>query len=71
MTLPKRPTDINCLTYDVVAETVGAKEKIVFETKNKNAVSLGQKGGKARANSLTAEERSKIATKAAETRWKD
>jgi hypothetical protein len=44
-----------------------------YEGKNPAAVELGRlggkKGGKARAAKLTAEERSRIARKAAETRW--
>lgn len=44
------------------------------DTRNPAAVALSKlgasKGGKARAEKLTAEERSEIARKAAETRWK-
>jgi hypothetical protein len=32
-------------------------------------VALGKKGGKARADSMTAEKRAEIAKKAAESRW--
>lgn len=43
--------------------------------KNPSAVSLGRlgglKGGKARAEKLTAKRRSEIASKAAKARWKD
>jgi hypothetical protein len=37
--------------------------------KNPHAVALGQKGGKARLQKLTAEERSEIARKAVLARW--
>jgi hypothetical protein len=37
--------------------------------KNPAAVALGRRGGKARAKSLTAEQRRKIARKAAAARW--
>jgi hypothetical protein len=37
--------------------------------KDPAAVALGKKGGKARADSMTAEKRSEIARKAAERRW--
>jgi hypothetical protein len=37
--------------------------------KNKYAAALGKKGGKARAKSMTAKERSEAARKAVETRW--
>ncbi|MEW6405429.1 MAG: histone H1, partial [Chloroflexota bacterium] len=44
------------------------------ETKNPNAVALGRlgglKGGKARAEKLTPEERAEIARIAAQARWK-
>ena len=38
--------------------------------KNKAAVELGRKGGKARAKKLTPEQRSEIARKAAAKRWR-
>lgn len=37
--------------------------------KNRAAVELGRRGGKARAQRLTAEERSEAARKAVEARW--
>jgi len=37
--------------------------------KNPHAVHLGQLGGKARTRTLTPEQRSEIAKKAARTRW--
>jgi len=37
--------------------------------KNKYAVALGKKGGKARAKSMTAKERSEGARRAVEARW--
>ena len=37
--------------------------------KDPNAVALGRKGGKARRNKLTAEQRKEIATRAAKARW--
>lgn len=49
--------------------------KISPDGKNLPAVALGRlgglKGGKARASSLTAEQRSEIAKKAAVKRWKN
>ncbi len=48
-------------------------ERDPYEGKNPAAVELGRqdglKGGRARAEKLTAEERSEIAKKAAEARW--
>jgi hypothetical protein len=37
--------------------------------KDANAVALGRKGGKARRNKLTAEQRKEIASTAAKARW--
>jgi len=37
--------------------------------KDVNAVALGRKGGKARRNKLTAEQRKEIASRAARARW--
>jgi hypothetical protein len=39
--------------------------------KNRAAVQLGRKGGKARAARMTKEERSKASSDAAKARWKD
>jgi hypothetical protein len=73
---PKRPRDANQLAKRIVDLSTGqAEEKDPDEGKDPAAVSLGRKGGlkggKARAKSLTAEERSEIARKAAKQRWKN
>jgi len=39
--------------------------------KNSAAVALGRKGGKARLKTMTKEQRSELAKKAAKARWKD
>jgi len=74
--MPKRsrkPTDINSLAASIVAKATGEATDEPVETKNPAAVALGRlgglKGGKARADSLTPEQRKATATKAAETRW--
>ena len=69
---------MNSLATRLVAESVG-DETITprpvddLGDKNPAAVALGrlggQKGGKARAEKLTAEQRSAIAKRAAQTRW--
>lgn len=71
--MPKRsskPRDANALAAAIVAEATGEPAD---DGKNPAAVALGrlggQKGGKARAASLTAEQRSEIARKAARARW--
>ncbi len=45
------------------------EEDIDDDGKNKAAVELGRKGGKARAERLTPEQRTEIARKAAAKRW--
>lgn len=69
----KRPTDFNQRALQIVREATGEEPKQDPPEKNPHAVALGRlggkKGGKARAEKLTAEERRKIARKAAEVRW--
>lgn len=63
----KRPRDANQLAKAIVDLTTGeAEEKPVHEGKAK----AGRKGGRARASSLSDEQRSKIAKQAAAARWK-
>ncbi len=70
----KRPRDINSLAASIVAEATGDGPAEEPSNKNPAAVALGrlggQKGGKARAESLTAKRRSEIAKKAAAARWR-
>jgi hypothetical protein len=72
--MPKRSSkkDINELAASIVEEaTEGTENKP--EEKNPAAVALGRlgglKGGKARAEKLTPEQRKEIARKAARSRW--
>jgi hypothetical protein len=71
----RRPTDPNQLAKSIVDQVTGhTEEQPKVPEKNPAAVALGRlgglKGGKARAQKLTAEERSEIAKKAASSRWK-
>jgi hypothetical protein len=72
----KRPRDLNQLAASIVGDATSdePRQKPEERVKNAAAVELGRmgglKGGKARAAKLSAEERSSIARKAAETRWK-
>jgi hypothetical protein len=71
---PKRPRDPNQLAKLIADIATGeVEERKPDAEKNPAAVALGRKGGlkggKARAKSLTAEERSAIAKKAAKARW--
>ena len=68
------PPDPNVLAFNIVQQAIGEAPK-VEETKNPAAVTLGRlgglKGGKARAEGLTPEQRKAIARKAAQARWKN
>lgn len=67
------PPDPNELAFNIVQIATGQVEKPVEPEKNQAAVTLGRlgglKGGKARAEKLTPEQRAVIAKKAAESRW--
>lgn len=77
--MPKRSSknklDVNLLAKSIVDDSTAEKmlDKAVNEGKNPAAVLLGRlgglKGGKARAEKLSVEERYNIAKKAAEIRW--
>lgn len=71
---PKRPKDPNQLAKLIADIATGEAEEKPTEGKDPAAVVLGRKGGlkggKARAEKLTPEQRSDIARKAAENRWK-
>jgi len=74
MKKPKRPKDTNQLAKTIVDFAIGEKKDIQPEnTKNPHAVELGRlgglKGGKARAEKLSAKRRSEIAKNAANSRW--
>jgi hypothetical protein len=60
---PKRPRDPNQLAKSIIDIATGQQPSPV-DTRNPAAVAMGKKGGKARAESLTAEQRSEIAKKA-------
>jgi hypothetical protein len=75
MAKKKRPTDINQRAKNIVDIATGETED---NTKEKDEIKAaasalgrlgGLKGGKARAESLSAKKRSDIAKKAAKARW--
>ena len=75
MAKSNRPKDSNQLAKLIADIATGETEDEATESvKNPAAVALGRlgglKGGKARANNLTPEQRSEIAKKAAAKRWK-
>lgn len=70
----KRSSDINILASQIVAEaTKQPSKEEPIRGKNPAAVALGRlgglKGGKARAEKLSAKKRRAIAQKAAKARW--
>jgi len=74
--MPKRsskPRDLNKLAAAIVAEATSEEPVDPYEGKDPAAVELGRKGGlkggKARAEKLTAEQRSDAARRAARARW--
>ena len=73
MQAPKRPRDPNQLGKLIVDLSVGEaddSQNMPDESgKDPAAVALGKKGGKARAESLSAKKRTQIAKKAAKARW--
>jgi len=70
----KRPADVNQRAVLIAKIATGEiEDKPDLKGKNPAAVELGKlgglKGGKARANALSAKRRSEIAKKAAKARW--
>ena len=67
----KRPADVIGNAIKVARIATGEEEDVLTEDgKDKAAVSMGKRGGEARARSLTVDERRRIAKKAAKARWK-
>ncbi len=70
---PKRPRDPNQLAKLIVDIATGEVQDDLSEQKRnppKRGRAGGLKGGKARAKSLTADQKKRIAVKAAQARWK-
>lgn len=69
----KRPRDVNQLAKLIVDISTGSAPPDPVDTRNPAAVALGSlggaKGGKARAEKLSAKQRAEIAKKAANIRW--
>ena len=68
----KRPRDPIQLAHQVFLESIGELPKTeppAVKAKDPAAVSLGRKGGIARAASLGPEKRARIAAKGAKARW--
>lgn len=69
---PKRPRDANQLAKAIVDIATGGQEAEAADLSatEERASKAGKRGGPARAKALTPEERSKIASIAAQARWK-
>jgi hypothetical protein len=66
----KRPADVIGNAIKIARIATGEEEEALTEDgKNAAAVSLGKRGGKARAEALTNKQRGEIAKKAARARW--
>ena len=66
----KRPADVIGNAVKVMRIGTGQEEETLTDDgKDKAAVSLGQRGGKARAESMSAADRKRVAAKAAKARW--
>ncbi len=66
----KRPGDVIGAAIKVAKIATGEEaEELDHKGKSKAAVELGRKGGKARAEKMSAERRAEIAKKAAKARW--
>ena len=67
----KRPADVIANAIKVARIATGEDEEALDDDgKDKAAVSLGRRGGKARARTLTAAQRAEIASAGAAARWK-
>jgi hypothetical protein len=69
MAKSKRPRDTNQRAKSIVDIATGEAQEAATDKRNPAAVALGQLGGKARAKSLSATKRRKIAKAAAKARW--
>lgn len=73
MAKSRKPRDVSQMAKVIVDEATSDEKPDPYEGKNPAAVELGRlggaKGGKARAEKLSAKRRSEIAKKAAAARW--
>ena len=68
----KRPADVIGNAIKVARITTGEEvEALTDDGKDKAAVSMGKRGGKARAEALSKKRRAEIARNAAAKRWAD
>jgi hypothetical protein len=65
---PRDPIQLGKLIVDIATGQVQEEQEL--DAKGKTAVARGRRGGPARAQALTPEQRSEIARAAAQARWK-
>ena len=66
----KRPADVIGNAVKVMRIATGEEDEFPADDgKDKAAVSLGRRGGKARAAKMSSEQRTAVAKKAAQKRW--
>jgi hypothetical protein len=73
----KRPTDPNQVAHHLVGLSTQEQNELTMPTRSQISMVMaelgrrgGKIGGKRRLKTMTAEERQKVATKAANARWK-
>ena len=67
----KRPADVIGNAIKIARIATGEEEEVLTDDgKDAAAVSLGRRGGKARAKALSDKKRQEIAKRAASARWK-
>jgi hypothetical protein len=68
----KRPADVIGNAVKVMRIAIGEEtEELETDRAKSAAAELGARGGKARAEKMTSQQRSEIARKAARARWRD
>lgn len=67
----KRPADVVSNAVRIARIATGEEDDLTEDGKDKAAVSLGRRGGKARAERMDPKRRAEIAKKAAAKRWKN
>jgi hypothetical protein len=66
----KKPADLNRLAAAIVGDATDETPQAPESSQVRAGRAGGRKGGKVRAERMTAEERSVAATRAAQARWK-
>jgi hypothetical protein len=65
-----RPADVIGNAIKVAKITTGEETEMGDQGEERSSIELGRRGGRKRADTMSAERRAEIARKAAEKRWK-